>query len=308
MQSLYLTEYISSPLFLQELKERNLSYQVILSDISYEESPIPFFLLDHKPSKEHLLQYRNTAIEEYDHILIILSQLPISFIQPLLDKYSWTTEKKITIINLYVGIGSFGRKISPELSEITSFTYDIAKYEPLDLVNFFTILENTSFNKYIRIPHQHFPESIFSVEDVAIVDAQTLWPIEVLSLTGYGYTGSDATIITTGTNFSTILQLGDLLQEQNFNTDIFVLSKITIDLTEEMKSSLHKTKKLIRIMDQLPNQLKSFLSEQLHHLGLKDISIQILSPSYEKLTTIFDEFSSEQAEFNAEGLVNTILP
>lgn len=307
MQSLYLTEYISSPLFLQELKERNLSYQVILSDISYEESPIPFFLLDHKPLKEHLLQYRNTAIEEYDHILIILSQLPISFIQPLLDKYSWTTEKKITIINLYIGIGSFGRKISPELSEFTDFTYDIEKYEPFDLVNFFNILENTSFNKYIRIPHQHFPESIFSVEDVAIVDAQTLWPIEVLSLTGYGYTGSDATIITTGANFSTILQLGDLLQEQNFNTDIFVLSKITIDLTEEMKSSLHKTKKLIRIMDQLPNELKNQLPKWLENFGLHNISIQILTPNYKKLTTIFDEFSLEQSEFDANSLIQKVI-
>ncbi|MDR0369337.1 MAG: hypothetical protein LBH96_02085 [Candidatus Peribacteria bacterium] len=72
MQSLYLTEYLSSPLFLRELKERNLPYQVLLSDISYEESPIPFLLLEHKPSEEHLLQYRSMAFQKYDQILIVL--------------------------------------------------------------------------------------------------------------------------------------------------------------------------------------------------------------------------------------------
>jgi transketolase C-terminal domain/subunit len=175
------------------------------------------------------------------------------------------SNKKITLINLYVGMGSFGRKISPEVSDLTDFTYDIAKYEPFDVVNLFNILEHTAFNKYIRIPHLHFPESIFSVDDVAIVDAQTLGPVEILSLTGYGYAGEDATIITTGANFSTILQLGDLLQEEGIHTDMFVLSKLTIDMPQELKSSLHKTKKLIRIMDQLPNQLESLIAKWLEN-------------------------------------------
>jgi hypothetical protein len=88
MQSLYLTEYIASPLFLSELKKRNLPYEAVLSDIAYPESPIPLFLLEHKPPQEHLLQYRSTAIEHYSQILIILGQLPLSFIQPILDKYT----------------------------------------------------------------------------------------------------------------------------------------------------------------------------------------------------------------------------
>ena len=129
----------------------------------------------------------------------------------------------------------------------------------------------------------------------------------MLSLTGYGYAGNDATIITTGANFPLILQLGGLLQAQNFHADIFALSKITIDLTGELKSSLQKTKKLIRVMDHLPTTIEPLLQQRLENFGLRNIPIQVLSPNYEKLTTIFDEFSGEQAEFDAESLGKRIL-
>ena len=71
-------------------------------------------------------------------------------------------------------MGSLGRKLGPEFLDLTAFRYDIAKYEPLDAVNLFDILEQVSFDKYLRIPYQHFPETIFSVEDVAIIDEQSL--------------------------------------------------------------------------------------------------------------------------------------
>ena len=72
MQSLYLTEYIASDLFLTEIEKRNLPYEAILSDISYTSSSIPLFLLQHKPAADHLLHYRSNAIQQYDQILIIL--------------------------------------------------------------------------------------------------------------------------------------------------------------------------------------------------------------------------------------------
>jgi transketolase C-terminal domain/subunit len=162
-------------------------------------------------------------------------------------------------------MGSFGRKIAPELSDLSAFQYDIAKYEPLDMINLFHILEQNTSNTYIRIPHLHFPETIFSVEEMAIVDEQSLGSLEMLSLTGYGYAGNDATLITSGANFSTVLQLGDLLQEREIHVDIFVLSKLTIDMTEALKSSLHKTKKLIRITDQLPEILEPAIKKRLEN-------------------------------------------
>ena len=88
MQSLYLTEYIASPRFLQDIKQRDLPYEVVLSDLPYEESPFPLVLLEGKPVQEHLLQYRSSALERYNQILIILGQIPVAFIQPLLDRYT----------------------------------------------------------------------------------------------------------------------------------------------------------------------------------------------------------------------------
>ena len=71
-------------------------------------------------------------------------------------------------------MGSLGRKLAPECTDLTAFQYDIAKYEPLDLLNFFDILEHSSGNTYIRIPHQHVPESVFAVEEIAVIDEQSL--------------------------------------------------------------------------------------------------------------------------------------
>jgi hypothetical protein len=60
-------------------------------------------------------------------------------------------------------------------------------------------------------------------------------------------------------------------------------------------------------MDQLPNQLESLIAKWLENFWLHHISVQVLSPNYKKLTTIFDEFSTEQAEFDAEHLMRNIL-
>jgi hypothetical protein len=138
------------------------------------------------------------------------------------------------------------------LEDLTAFSWDIPAYEPLDVVNFFTILEQ-DHAKYLRIPHQHFPESIFSTEDIGVIDAQVLNTIEVLSLRGYGYAGDAGTIVATGANFANILQLGDALAEQKSPMDIFVLNKLTTPFTQELKNSLHQTKKLIFVIDHLPS-------------------------------------------------------
>ena len=85
----------------------------------------------------------------------------------------------------------------------------------------------------------------------------------MLSLVGYGYAGDDATIVATGANFSMILQLGELLQEQNIQADLFVLSKIVLEGASELISSLRKTKKLIWVIDHDPVMLEPLLREWL---------------------------------------------
>jgi hypothetical protein len=299
MQSLYLTSYIASPLFLETLRDKHLPYDVILSDITYEDTPLPLYNLSHKPPQQALLPFWAEILEQTNHPLIILDQLPLSFHAPLLEKFS---HKPLTIINLSVGMGSMGRKLTAELEDLTTLPAGITAYEPIDVVNFFSILEQPQ-SKYLRIPHLHFPESIFTTEDIAVIDQQMMTSLETLSLKGYGYAGDGGTLLATGSNFSTLLQLGDLLQAQEKGMDMFVLSKLTGFLTEEIKSSLHTTKSLFIMIDHLPSEaFTAMITDQLHIAGLKDITISFLTPKYEQLTTIFDEFSAEQTTFDATGL------
>jgi hypothetical protein len=304
MQSFHLTSFVASPLFLEELKKKQLPYDVLLSDIPYENPPLPYYGITNKPPQQNLLSFRTDALQQAKHSLIILGSLSLDSMQPLLKQFP---ALPFTIINLYVGMGSLGRKLAPEWEDLTAFPREIAKYEPIDGVHFFSILEQ-SHAKYLRIPHLHFPESIFSTHDIAIIDTQMLHNIEVLSLKGYGYAGDNGTLLATGANFATILQVGDVLQEQGNGMDMFVMNDLTFAFTEEIKSSLHQTKKLFIVIDHLANEtFQELVAQRLKASGLKNVEVYYLTPRYEDLTTIFDEFSAEQAGFDAPHLAQQIL-
>jgi hypothetical protein len=302
MQSFHLTSFIASPSFWETAKTTSLPYDVLLSDIFHETPPFPQYGPRNKPPKQALLPFREEIVKTFSHPLIILDSLPLSALQHLLQLFP---DKPFTIINLYVGMGSISRKLAPEGADLTFLPSGIANYEPIDVANFFSILEQPHA-KYLRIPHLHFPENIFSTQDIAIIDAHNLHHLEVLSLKSYGYAGEEGTIIATGANFPTALQVGDILQEQGKGLDIFVCTTLG-KMTEEMKSSLHQTQKLFFIIDHVSQGLKNIIEKRLKAEELNNINVQLLTPKYEKLTTIFDEFSAEQADFDAKGLVERML-
>ncbi len=207
------------------------------------------------------------------------------------------------VINLYVGMGSIGRKIAPEWEDLHHVLPSIPQYEPLDVKNLLEILQQW-WPAYIRVPYQEFPENIFNLADeVGIIDAQMLGKIDFLSLKGYGYAGDYGTILASGANFPTVLQLGDLLNESWRACDIFVMSRLNGDWNQDFLSSVQKNKKLTVIMDYLPTEawLADFES-QLQQAGVGEFALQWISPKYENLTTIFDEYHREQAEFDAISL------
>jgi hypothetical protein len=76
MSSLHLTSYITSPLFLEEIKNKKLPYDLILSDLDVAK----------KATNESLFSYRANAIAQAKHPLLILSQLPLSTITTPLAK------------------------------------------------------------------------------------------------------------------------------------------------------------------------------------------------------------------------------
>lgn len=304
MQSLYLSEYIASPLFLEHIKMHKLPCDAILSDIAYGESQIPVFSLDKKSEEMTLVEYRSFVLSSYAHPWIIMDQLSLEVLSPLFKQYP---DKHITIINLHAGMGSLGRKISPELGDLQFVPKEYAVYEPLDLLTFQNILES-HHQKYLRIGHQHFPEDIFAVEEIGIVDQQIIASIDLLSLTSYGYHGDEGTLLATASLFPTALQIGDILNEEEKSIDIFMVSLLNLEWSDEIITSLKRTKKLFFLIDHLPiESLRSLISVQLEKAKLKDIEVLYFTPNYGKLTTIFDEFSAEQADFDAPSIVEKIM-
>ena len=54
-------------------------------------------------------------------------------------------------------------------------------------------------------------------------------------------------------------------------------------------------------------QLKSWIDKRLKNLNLEDIQVNIISPKYGNLTTVFNEYQEEQSDFDPEKLAERIM-
>ena len=302
MEPIFLTEYLQSHLFLHDLEEQDaFGFDLILTDFVYQEkSSLPLISLQDHPKNENFIEHWGHLIQEHQKCLIILSEFSPFDLKDLLHRYA----EKITLLNLYAGIGSLGHKQKPETHDLDVMEeYQI--FEPLDLNNLFDLLRNSQGERVIRIPHALYERNIFSDDEIAFIDQQNLTQINSFSLIEYGFMGDQATILATWSNFPTLLHLGEALQEANFWADCFCLVAFDAWNNEKILQSLKKTKHLILLIDHentpsLFKELKAYCRE-------KEIETVILTPHYDNITTIFWEYSLEQAEFDAEHLVERIL-
>ncbi|MBO4204169.1 hypothetical protein J5893_05130 [bacterium] len=79
------------------------------------------------------LQERNIPFEK----IIILDQMPLSTVISQMQEKDFDK----MVINLYVGMGSIGRKIAPEWEDLHHVLPSIPQYEPLDVKNLLEILQ-----------------------------------------------------------------------------------------------------------------------------------------------------------------------
>ncbi|MBQ7073541.1 hypothetical protein IJM86_00400 [bacterium] len=84
------------------------------------------------------MEEREEVIKNSESVLIILSEFTCSFIKDLCEKYT----KKLTILDLYTGMGGKGRKIKGE--NFDDFHGVMEIYEPFDKKNLFDILKEIS--------------------------------------------------------------------------------------------------------------------------------------------------------------------
>lgn len=215
--------------------------------------------------------------------LFILDKLLLDNIFDLL----WEIEN-FAVIDMNFWITWFGKKIwhtKKVVRELLDLWMEI--YEPYDLIGFLSELIWNSWKKYIRITNLDLPENISKWERKPHVSLEWFW-----------FSWWNFSIITTWSMLAEIVRFGNLLQENWLNSEIIVLNKIH-DFDENL---FWNNKNLIFIVDWKSLWYESYLRDK-----ISVENIRIVTPKYENLSTILDEYILESAEFNAESLFNILF-
>ena len=310
MSSLFLTEYVKSNMFIQDLREeladRDVNFDLVVSDLNYSDCPILSINPDNKPENVSLIDARKDAISVSKHPLIILNELNISFLEPIFDILN--KKDYVTIINIHAWLWSYGKKISPETNDLDYICkLDFNTFEPIDLENMRNIFKQNQ-KQYIRLLHKEMPDAIFDVDELGIIDASMLENLDSISLKTYGFAGNDGVILASGSLFATAIQTWEIIQEHNKQVSIFVLQKLNADWNDEIIENIKNSKKLFILVDHdNSEELRKWVESGLKNYGLDDIELNIIYPKYEKLTTILNEYQEEQSDFDPEKLSQRII-
>ena len=311
MPSLFLTEYIKSNMFIQNLREeladRDVNFDLIVSDLNYTDCPILCINPDNKPENVSLIDAWKDAISVSKHPLIILNELNFSFLEPI---FSVLNDKNYaTIINIHAWLWSYGKKILPEINDLDEYIskLNFHSFEPIDLENMRNIFKQNN-RQYIRLLHKEMPDAIFDVDELGIIDASMLENLDSISLKTYGFAWNDGVILATGSLFATAIQTWEIIQNHNKQVSIFVLQRLNADWSEEIIENIKNSKKLFILIDHdNSEELRKRAESGLKKYWLTDIELNIICPKYEKLTTIMNEYQEEQSDFDSERLSQRIV-
>ena len=311
MPSLFLTEYIKSDMFIQDLRDeiadRDVNFDLIVSDINYWDCPILTINPENKPENVSLIDAWKDAISVSKHPLIILNELNLNFLEPIFELLN--EKKYTTIINIHTGLWSYGKKISPETNDLDKYVckLNFNSFEPIDLENMRNIFKQNQ-RQYIRLLHKEMPDAIFDVDELGIIDASMLENLDSISLKTYGFAWNDGVILATWSLFATAIQTWEILQNQNKQVSIFVLQKLNSNWSEEMIENIKNSKKLFILIDHNDSEeIRERVKNGMKNFGLNDIELNIICPKYEKLTTILNEYQEEQSDFDPEKLSQRII-
>ena len=311
MPSLFLTEYIKSNMFIQDLRnelaDHDVNFDLIVSDINYWDCPILTINPENKPENVSLIDARKDAISVSKHPLIILNELNLSFLEPIFELLN--KKNSATIINIHAWLWSYGKKISPETNDLDDYIskLNFHSFEPIDLENMRNIFKKNE-RQYIRLLHKEMPDAIFDVDELWIIDASMLENLDSISLKTYGFTWNDWVILATGSLFATAIQTWEIIQDHNKQVSIFVLQRLNSDWNDEMIENIRNSKKLFILIDHANSEeLRKWIENGLKNYQLTDIELNTIYPKYEKLTTILNEYQEEQADFNPKKLAERII-
>jgi len=297
-------------MFIQDLRkevtDRDVNFDLIVSDINYTDCPILTINPENKPENVSLINAWKDAINVSKHPLIILNELNINFLEPIFDILN--NKEYVTIINIHAWLWSYGKKISPETNDL-DYVYNLNFniFEPIDLENMRNIFKQNQ-KQYIRLLHKEMPDAIFDVDELGIIDASMLENLDSISLKTYGFAGNDWVIFATGSLFATAIQTWEIIQTHNKQVSIFVLQKLNSNWSDEMIENIKISKKLFILVDHNDSEeLRKRVENGMKKYGLNNIELNIICPKYENLTTILNEYQEEQSDFNPEKLSQRII-
>ena len=311
MSSLFLTEYIKSNMFIQDLRkeisDRDVNFDLIVSDLNYSDCPVLSINPGNKPDSSSLIDARKDAISVSKHPLIILNELNLNFLKPIFEILN--KKNYATIINIHAWLWSYGKKISPETNDLDDYICNLNfhSFEPIDLENMWNIFKQNN-RQYIRLLHKEMPDAIFDVDELGIIDASMLENLDSISLKTYWSAWNDWVILATWSLFASAIQTWEIIQSHNKQISIFVLQRLNADWNEEMIENIRNSKKLFILIDHdNSEELKKWVEYGLNKFWLTNIELNIISPKYENLTTILNEYQEEQSDFDPEKLSQRIM-
>ena len=208
---------------------------------------------------------------------------------------------------MHTWLWSYGKKLLQETNDLDIIPNDFNIFEPIDLENLWNILKK-NWKQYIRIPHKEMPSAIFDVDELWIIDSELLENLDSISLKTYWFVWNDWTILSTWSLFSSAIQTWEILQNHNKQLNIFILQNLNSSRSESIIDSIKNSNNLFILIDHNDSDnIKNRINKRINSLKLNNIKINIISPKYKNLTTIFNEYQEEQALFDPEHLANRIL-
>ena len=120
---------------------------------------------------------------------------------------------------------------------------------------------------------------------------------DIISMEQYGFEDWNFAIITTWSMLIESIRLANLLKEDGLEFQIFILNRL--DKLES--STFWNIKNLVFIFDGL-----NFKYEDLIRKVFWNKNLKFITPKYNKLSTILDDYIMENLEFDAKSLKNRL--
>jgi len=218
-------------------------------------------------------------VQKNKKTLFILDKILVENISDFFDMGN------ISILDLNAGLFSYGNKIwisKCDIMDLMKKWFDI--FEPIDLFSILNILDKTGKN-YIRVSNVDLPTNFVDSKECEIVSLEDKWFLW------------NMTLISSWMMFTEVIRLGNLLNEQGIHVKIKILNKLNFDGT------LKDDENIVFILDLLNyNEYENYLKEK-----LKWKNLNFIYPSYQKLSTMMDEYKMEELEFDVLNLANKLL-